>query len=158
MANYQKLQVGTALNIYKSDNANIPIPSVVTSGTGVAPVANELEDSVTGAFITKNVQTGDVVFNTTTGATATVVQVLGEDNLIMNANIFTGATDSYVIYAQNTKEACVLYVGTGGNLRVLTASGQDVLFTGILGGTFLPVQVLKVFETGTAASNIVALW
>ena len=158
MANYQKLQVGTALNIYKSDNANIPIPSVVTSGTGVAPVANELEDSVTGAFITKNVQTGDVVFNTTTGATATVVQVLGEDNLIMNANIFTGATDSYVIYAQNTKEACVLYVGTGGNLRVLTASGQDVLFTGILGGTFLPVQVLKVFRTNTTADNFVALW
>lgn len=158
MANYQKLQVGTALNIYKSDNANIPIPAVVTSGTGVAPVANELEDSVTGAFITKNVQTGDVVFNTTTGASATVVVVVSEDNLTLNANIFTGASDSYVIYSQNTKEACVLYIGTGGNLRVLTASGQDVTFANVLGGTFLPVQVLKVFRTNTSASDLVALW
>lgn len=158
MANYQKLQVGTALNIYKSDNANIPIPAVVTSGTGVAPVANELEDNVTGVFITKNVQTGDVVFNTTTGESATVVLVINEENLILNANIFTGAVNSYVIYSQNTKEACVLYIGTGGNLRVLTASGQDVTFANVLGGTFLPVQVLKVFSEGTSASNFVALW
>lgn len=158
MANYQKLQVGTALNIVKSDNANIPFPAVVTSGTGVAPVANELEDSVTGAFITKNVQTGDVVYNTTTGLAATVVTVISEENLTLNANIFTGASDDYVIYSQNTKEACVLYIGTGGNLRVLTASGQDVTFTNVLGGTFLPVQTLKVFSTGTSASGLVALW
>lgn len=158
MANYQKLQVGTALNIYKSDNANIPFPAVVTSGTGVAPIPNELEDSVTGAFITKNVQVGDVVFNTTTGASATVVYVISEENLTLNANIFSGASDSYVIYAQNTKEACVLYIGTGGNLRVITASGQDVTFANVVGGSFLPVQVLKVFGTGTAASDLVALW
>lgn len=158
MANYQKLQVGTALNIYKSDNANIPFPAIVTSGTGVAPISNELEDSVTGAFITKNVQVGDVVFNTTTGASATVVYVIGEDNLTLNANIFSGASNAYVIYSQNAKEGCVLYIGTGGNLRVLTASGQDVLFTGLLAGTFLPVQVLKVFSTNTTAGNLVALW
>jgi hypothetical protein len=158
MANYQKLQVGTALNIYKSDNANIPIPAVVTSGTGVAPIPNELEDSITGAFITKNVQTGDVVFNTTTGLAATVVTVISEENLTLNANIFTGAVNNYVIYSQNTKEACVLYIGTGGNLRVLTASGQDITFANILGGTFLPVQVLKVFSAGTTASDLVALW
>jgi len=158
MANYQKLQVGTALNIYKSDNANIPFPGVVTSGTGVAPIPNELEDSVTGAFVTKNVQVGDVVFNTTTGASATVVYVISEENLTLNANIFTGASDSYVIYTQNAKEACVLYIGTGGNLHVITASGQDVTFANVLGGTFLPVQVLKVLESGTSASNLVALW
>jgi len=155
---YQKLQVTTALNIVKSDNANIPFAAVVTSGTGVAPVANELEDSATGLFVTKNVQTGDVVYNTTTGKSATVVQVINEENLIMNADIFTGASDSYVIYANNNKEGCVLYVGTGGNLRVLTASYNDVTFANIVGGSFLPVQVLKVFETSTTASNLVALW
>lgn len=157
MANYQKLQVGTALNIVKSDNANIPIPAVVTLGTGVAPVANQLEDA-TGQFVTLNVQTGDVVYNTTTGTAATVVLVIDEENLTLNANIFSGATDNYVIYTQNTKEASVLYIGTGGNLRVFTASGQDVTFANVLGGTFLPVQVLKVFSTGTSASNLVALW
>lgn len=53
---------------------------------------------------------------------------------------------------------CTLYVGTGGNLRVLTAGGDDVLFTALPGGSFLPVNVLKVFSTNTTASNILALW
>jgi len=52
----------------------------------------------------------------------------------------------------------VLYIGTSGNLRVLTASGNDVTFVGIIGGTFLPVQVIRVFATDTTAANIVALW
>lgn len=158
MANYQKLQTATALAVTKSDNANIPFPAVVTAGTGFAPIANELEDNVTGAFITENVQVGDVVYNTTTGAAATVVQVINETNLTLNANIFSGAVNNYIIYANNNKEGCVLYVGTGGNIRVLTAGGQDVTFASVLGGTFFPVQVLKVFSTGTSAANIVALW
>jgi hypothetical protein len=76
----------------------------------------------------------------------------------MNANIFSGTPQAYIIYSNNNKEGCVLYIGTGGNLRVLTVAGQDVTFANVLGGTFLPVQVLKVFSTGTSAANIVALW
>jgi hypothetical protein len=157
MANYQKLQVGTALNIFKSDNANIPIPAVVTAGISGSVSANQLED-VTGQFVTLNVQTGDVVYNNTTGSAATVTRVIDEENLLLNADIFLASGDSFTIYTQNTKEACVLYIGTGGNLRVLTASGQDVTFANVLGGTFLPVQVLKVFGTDTSASDFVALW
>lgn len=156
---YQKLQVSRALQVIKSDNANIPFPAVVTSGTGVAPIPNELEDSSTGAFITRNVQVGDVVYNTTTNLSATVVQVIGEENLRLDANIFTGAVDGYIIYSQNTKnEGCVLYIGTGGNLRVMTAGGDDVVFSNVLGGTTLPVQVIRVYATNTTASNIVAMW
>ena len=156
---YQKLQVSRALQVIKSDNANIPFPAVVTSGTGVAPIPNELEDSSTGAFITRNVQVGDVVYNTTTNLSATVVQVIGEENLTLNANIFTGAVDGYIIYSQNTKnEGCVLYIGTGGNVRVLTHGGDDVTFVNLLGGTFVPVQILKVFESGTTCTSILALW
>jgi len=157
MANYQKLQVGTALNIFKSDNANIPFPSVITTGTSAAVSVNQLED-VTGQFVTLNVQTGDVVYNNTTGLVATVTRVLDEENLLLNADIFLASGNSFTIYSQNTKEACVLYIGTGGNLRVLTASGQDVTFTNVLGGTFLPVQVIKVFSINTTASGFVALW
>ena len=155
---YQKLQTSTAINIVKSDNAEIPSPSIVTSGTGFAPIANELEDNSTGSFITSNVQIGDIVYNTTTGASATVVYVISEENLTLNANIFSGATNSYIIYSNVNKGGCVLYIGSGGNLTVLTAGGQTVLFSNVLGGTFLPVQVLKVFSTGTTASNFVALW
>lgn len=52
---------------------------------------------------------------------------------------------------------CTLYVGTGGNIRVLTAGLDDVTFANFTGG-FLPVQVVKVFSTGTAAADILALW
>jgi|TARA_B100000900_G_C20104121_1_gene523193 hypothetical protein len=53
---------------------------------------------------------------------------------------------------------CVLYVGVAGDVKVQTVGGDDVVFTGILAGSFIPVQVLKVFATGTTATNIVALW
>lgn len=53
---------------------------------------------------------------------------------------------------------CVLYIGTGGNLRVMTAGGDDVVFSNVLGGTTLPVQVIRVYATNTTASNIVAMW
>lgn len=53
---------------------------------------------------------------------------------------------------------CVLFVGATGNLRVLTTGGDDVTFAGINAGTFIPVQVLRVFATGTTAANILALW
>jgi hypothetical protein len=52
----------------------------------------------------------------------------------------------------------VLYVGVGGNLRVLTAGGDDVVFYNLNDGVFLPVNVLRVFDTDTTADSIVALW
>jgi len=53
---------------------------------------------------------------------------------------------------------CVLYVGTGGSVRVKTVGGDDVTFVGVNAGQFLPVQVLRVYATGTSASTILALW
>lgn len=52
----------------------------------------------------------------------------------------------------------VLYVGTGGDLVVTTVAGDKVTFVNIQGGTFLPIQVVKVWATGTTAANIIALW
>jgi hypothetical protein len=156
MANYQKLQVGTALNIVPSDDANIPFPNVVEEGVSTGAALNQLVDA-NAEFITKNVKTGDIVYNASNASSATVISVIDENTLELNANNFL-INNGYYVYANNTKEACVLYIGTGGNLRVLTASGQDVTFANVLGGTFLPVQVLKVFAEDTAASNIVALW
>lgn len=99
------------------------------------------------------------MYNTTTGTAATVTRILDNTRLFLNADIFLAAGNSYIIYTQNIKaEGCVIYVGTGGNLHVLTHGGDDVVFSNVLGGTFIPVQVLKVFSTGTSAANIVALW
>jgi len=55
-------------------------------------------------------------------------------------------------------KGCVLYVGSGGDLKVLTAGGDTVTFAGVPTGSFIPVQVLRVFSTDTTASSIVALW
>lgn len=155
---YQKLQVSRALPVINSDNANIPFPGVVETGTNSTIVANALQD-LSGTFVTSNVQVGDVVYNTTTNTAATVTRVLDDTRLFLNASIFLATGNSYIIYSQNAEnEGCVLYIGTGGNLRVLTHAGDDVTFVNILGGTFLPVQVMKVFSTLTTASDIVALW
>lgn len=53
--------------------------------------------------------------------------------------------------------ALALYVGTGGTLRVVTANGDDVTFSGVPNGFLLPLEVRRVRSTTTTASNIVAL-
>jgi len=53
---------------------------------------------------------------------------------------------------------CVLYVGTGGDVAVTTVGGDSIVFSNVQDGSFIPVQVLRVLETGTNASNIIALW
>lgn len=53
---------------------------------------------------------------------------------------------------------CVLYVGGYGDLTVDTVGGDTVTFVGVNGGTFFPVQVTRVYSTGTSATGIVALW
>ena len=65
-----------------------------------------------------------------------------------------------LVSSQNGKgnNGCVLYIGTPGNIRVKTVGGDDVIFTGVYAGQFFPVQVLQVFDTGTTAGEIVALW
>ena len=52
----------------------------------------------------------------------------------------------------------IIYVGVGGNVRVLTAQEDDVTFTGVQAGGVVPVQVLKVFATSTTATNMVAIY
>ena len=55
-------------------------------------------------------------------------------------------------------KGCVLYVGAGGDLKVLTAGGDEVTFVGFPTGGFLPVQVVRVFATDTTAASVLALW
>jgi hypothetical protein len=50
-----------------------------------------------------------------------------------------------------------LYVGSGGNIAVITASGATVTFTGVLSGSILPIRVSRVKSTGTTASALVAI-
>ena len=51
-----------------------------------------------------------------------------------------------------------LYSGGSGNLKVDMALGSTVTFSNLLAGTILPVQVVRVYSTGTTATNIIALY
>jgi len=49
-----------------------------------------------------------------------------------------------------------LYVGTGGDVTVVTAKGNTVKFIGAPSGFIIPVHCTKVKATGTTAADIVA--
>jgi mannose/fructose-specific phosphotransferase system component IIA len=52
----------------------------------------------------------------------------------------------------NTSErGCCVYVGDisgGSNIKVTMESGNEITFTGVVAGSFLPILVKKVFSTG----------
>jgi hypothetical protein len=57
-----------------------------------------------------------------------------------------------------SNNGCVLYVGGAGDLKVDTVGGDAVTFVAVPAGSFIPVQVKRVYSTGTTATSIVALW
>lgn len=166
---YQKTQGYEALNIYASDDANIPYVKEVASGDNDGIQPDKLIGDGT-KFVTDKVQVGDIVLNNRTKVTATVIKVVSETELVLNANIFSngGGVEDFIIYAasavnnyQNANNGCVLYVGDGGDLLVNTVGGNEkVLFSNVPIG-FFPVQVTKVWKTVGAAKGagkLVALW
>ena len=54
--------------------------------------------------------------------------------------------------AGNTKgyTYCTLYTSLGGNIKVTMLDGTDVTFNAVPVGTFIPIQVKRVWATGTA--------
>lgn len=52
----------------------------------------------------------------------------------------------------------VIYIGGTGNVKVTTAQGTAVTFNGLPAGAVIPVQVLRVWSTGTTATNMVAIF
>lgn len=55
----------------------------------------------------------------------------------------------------------VIYVGSvsgGATVKVTTAQGDEVTFSGVVAGTCLPVQVIRVWATGTLASSLLAIY
>lgn len=151
-----------ALRVIPSDNAVVPSPQTVCSGTNTSAVTNQLVNSA-GDFVNLNVAVGDVVYNTTDGTAATVVSVSSATVIVLNANIFTATAKTYVIYQQSAQTSygnngCYLFIGGAGNVAVTTIGGDDVIFNATPIGTVLPVQVLTVKSTGTTATLINALW
>lgn len=52
-----------------------------------------------------------------------------------------------------------LFVGGPGDVKVdMAERGSAIVFAGLLGGTLLPIQVVRVYSTDTDATDIVALY
>ena len=64
-------------------------------------------------------------------------------------------TSNTVTYESPTRG---VYVGVGGNVKVDMVSGGTVTFVGVAAGTLLPIQVERIYTTGTTATNMVALY
>ena len=72
------------------------------------------------------------------------------------------AATTYDIYKGNVggDTAYTLFVGTGGagsTLKIRTANGEDVTLNNVPDSSFIPLQAIRVFATGTTCSNILAL-
>jgi hypothetical protein len=157
-----KTTFSRSLRAHPSDNANIPYPAVVETGTNTTATSLKLIDSA-ATFITNGVATGDVVHNDTAQTAATVVSVDSETQLTLNANIFTTTAQVYTVYPESPQSGlgnpgCFLYVGGTGNVSVITIGGDQITFAGVPAGTTLPIQVLKLRATSTTATAVNALW
>jgi hypothetical protein len=157
-----KSQFSRALAVIKSDNADVPFPAPVKSGTNTSAVTDQLVDTA-GDFINAGVKTGDIVYNTTDGLAATVLSVTSATVIVLNANIFAAAEKVYTIYQASPQTTigntgCNLYIGGAGNIKVTTIGGDIITFTAVPVGSVLPVQVIKLHSTGTTATLVNALW
>jgi hypothetical protein len=161
-----KLQVSRALNIIPSDYTNIPMPNVITYGVVTGTSSGILIDSTknfsSSGVNPLNVQVGDIVYNISVPQAAMVINVDSATQLTLNGPIAMNIGESYTLYSgtniTGTVEPCVLYVGVGGDLDIVTAGGDTVYLNGVPSGSFLPIQVIKVGVSTTTAQNIVALW
>lgn len=78
-----------------------------------------------------------------------------------NANATVAAHGAAVITPNDSTEMPItrsVFVGSGGDIKVTMADGQDVTFKNTNSGLVLPVQVIKVWSTGTTATDLLALY
>ena len=155
---YQKLQASRALEVIPSDTVDIPNPAMLAiSSTTTGAAALKLIDSA-GDFINNRVKIGDIIYGGTVAAKVTAVDSATQLSVSTGVPI----TTAYKLYSNDApNNGCVLYIGdvSGGvKTRVITAGGDEVTFRGFTAGSFVPVQVKRVKDTGTDSLFIIALW
>lgn len=55
--------------------------------------------------------------------------------------------------AVDLPQISIIFVGAGGDVKVTTAQGTDVTFVGLQAGQVIPVQVRRVWSTGTTVTT-----
>jgi len=156
--NFTQNQASFAINVIPSDTVNIPQPYLKASGANTAFLGTTLIDGSAnfegvGTAIPA-VQQGDVVYNNTTGNSATVVSVDSNIQLGLSATIFTATPENYTVFQGNS---FLLYVGTGGDVSIQTSAAQPVILKNVGDASFIPINVGRVNASGTTATDIIAL-
>ena len=149
-----------AFNFFPSDSATIPDPkNILGTGNsdGATIAANKLIDNTVN-FVKLGVQVGATVYNFQGGAGSNVTAV-AENELTLEEDIFTVVNQFYGV-ANNSaiSGADAIWTGTGGDIVGVTKQGLQVDFLNVPANTILPVSFLKVLETGTTTSDMVALF
>lgn len=71
---------------------------------------------------------------------------------------YQAVTPSDVTDIRNGELCRALYIGGAGNVAAVRPDGTAVVFSNLPAGAFMAVQCLRVNNTGTTATNIVALF
>ena len=116
------------------------------------------------------VSIGDLILNVTNN-TVTACTAVDQTYLTFASAAFPLKGDVYKAYGNASQlnsntTAFVVYVAATASttetltIKVTTAAGNDITFSHFPTGTFLPVQCLRVWATGTdaTATNLIALW
>jgi hypothetical protein len=133
------IYVGTAGNVMVNFSGDKDAVETGTA-TGTA-VTNKLVD--TTKKFTKTVQLRDLVVNTTDGTVAFVADIDSDTqlNLVNVANVQGGSPASDIMAENETYE---IY--------------RPIVFQNVAAGSFLPIEVERVFDTGTTADDIMAIY
>ena len=155
---YLKLQVSKGIAVSPSDSTPLPNPEFkMISGTTDGTTTDKLVQASPDPLFTTSVEVGNIVVNTTDNTMTNITAIDSDTTLSVDDDIFTSG-ETYTIYKQAETGGAILYVGGAGDIKLTTSSGSILTFSGLNAGTFVPVQTIKVFSTGTTATNIIALW
>ena len=158
---YQRLQVSRALKVHATTTGiDIPDPDFAgITGANATSTTNKLTVAAADTFTASTVQTGFIVENVTNGTYARVTAIDSGTQLSLSGDIFSTAGDTFQIYSQSTR-GCILYIGGTGDLKVITAAGDEVTYKEVQKGTFLPIQVIRIVTLSGSglASDFIAHW
>lgn len=159
------LNVGASANATGvTFTATASAPDDWTNGSELTLIGIYFVDS-NAAFITNAVAPGDIIY--INAEAITVIRAVDERTLEVNYDVTDLISNLYTVYqssAQTTigNAGCYLYIGNVSEspiINVTTIGGDIVSFYNVIKGTVLPVQVIKLHETGTQYTDkIIALW
>lgn len=156
-----KLNPSRSIAVIPSDDCNIPNPALLI--TDSATTSNVLAGSCTLSVaeeIISSINIGDIIYGDGQGVTIETVAIVSANDIDVTYNsssIFTDSATVSIYNGEDDSTGCVLYIGTGGVLSVVTEGGDEVEFLNVPTGSFFPVQVIKVKKPESGASDILAL-